>query len=52
MIIIKCKKCGYVLYRTATVIPVSAILRQYGYKCPRCGAQLNLDPQQWRWRVE
>ena len=52
MIIIKCKKCGYVLFRTQAVIPVDTVLKQYGYKCPRCGARLSPNLQQWRWLVE
>lgn len=42
--IIKCSKCGYVLYRGNDLIPPRDIVKKFNGKCPRCSSILSQSP--------
>lgn len=42
--IIKCAKCGYVLYKSNDLIPPRDIVKKLNGKCPRCSSTLNQNP--------
>jgi ribosomal protein S27AE len=42
--IIKCAKCGYVLYKGNDLIPPRDVIRKFDGKCPRCSSTLSQNP--------
>jgi len=42
--IIKCAKCGYVLYKGNDLIPPRDVVRKFDGKCPRCSSTLSQNP--------
>jgi ribosomal protein S27AE len=42
--IVKCAKCGYVLYKGNDLIPPRDIVKKFNGKCPRCSSTLSQNP--------
>jgi len=42
--IIKCAKCGYVLYKGNDLIPPRDIVKKFNGRCPKCSSALSQNP--------
>jgi hypothetical protein len=43
-IIIRCRSCGFVLYRGNELRSIDEVLRVWGYRCPVCMSPLSTRP--------
>ena len=43
-IIIRCRSCGFVLYRDNQLKSIDEVLREWGYRCPACMSPLSTWP--------
>ena len=49
-IIIRCRSCGFVLYRGDQLKSIDEVLREWGYRCPVCLSPLSKTPIRWEVR--
>ncbi|MEM0217272.1 MAG: hypothetical protein QXM73_00775 [Candidatus Nezhaarchaeales archaeon] len=42
--IVKCAKCGYVLYKGNDLVQPKEIAKRFGGKCPKCSSLLSQSP--------
>lgn len=42
--IVKCAKCGYILYKGNELVPPREIAKRFGGKCPKCSSTLSQNP--------
>ncbi|MEM4577159.1 MAG: hypothetical protein QW701_06960 [Candidatus Nezhaarchaeales archaeon] len=42
--VIKCAKCGYILYKGKDLTPPRDVVKKFNGKCPKCFSMLNVNP--------
>lgn len=43
---IRCYSCGFVLYRGSSLKTIDDVLREWGFRCPKCLSPLSKSPEQ------